>query len=186
MTKRERDQAAMLLGALAEVLGQELTEARLLLLLEDLDDVPFDRLKHGIGLARRRCKFVPAPVELRALCKEQPIPALGPSLQAIRAERERVKQSWKKTPPVPTLQEMVDSCFTNAAMAERHLEMAKDRMERLPQGDNELPALREQIARHKADYEHWSGYVGHYRERVAREGGSTVPAVALPEQGARQ
>jgi hypothetical protein len=183
VTKQERDHTTMLLGGLAEVLGQELTTARLALLLEDLDDVPFERIQVGIQRARRECKFIPAPVELRALCRRQETKPLGPALPALLAERQRVKETWKGGPPVPTLDEMVKSCYENACLAEKQAEAVRAAIDRRMPGDPDLKQLHADLERHRSDYRHWSDYVGHYRSRVAKEGGTTVPLVTLP--GAR-
>lgn len=173
----------MFLGAMAEVLGQELTEARLALLLEDLDDLPFEMVKAGIAKARKTCKFIPTPAELRDLARRQPPPPLGPPLKQIAAERARVVDSWKGGPPVPTLQEMVDSCFQNAAIAEMQIKATKDRLSRAYDAKEERE-LKQQLTRHQSDYEHWSGYVAHYRARVAKEGSEVVPTVSLPTRRA--
>lgn len=107
MTNREREEAMILLGTMAEAIGQEVSTARLLLLLEDLDDVPFDLVKAAIATARKTCKFIPSPSELRDLAweegrKPRPLPALPPV--DAEAEKERVRASWRgKTAEVKEL-----------------------------------------------------------------------------------
>jgi hypothetical protein len=79
-------------------------------------------------------------------------------------------------PPVPTLAEMVTACLKNADVAKSQQERWQQLAMREGPGP-QLDAARRELARHTADYEHWSSYVAYYRGRVAKEGPNVVPTM---------
>jgi hypothetical protein len=178
------DAIDMALRVLFETFGHSPTPAQVEGYRLGLEGLSPDAIGSAVRLALRESERLPTPAKIRDLTRRQAVKPLGPALPAIRRERARVMESWKGGPPVPTLDEMVSSCYANACLAEKQAEAVKAAIDRRMPGDPDLKQLNADLERHMSDYRHWSDYVGHYRGRVAKEGGATVPLVTLPGRAA--
>lgn len=67
MTKHEKAEILQAIANLAMAFERDISEDRMKIYLEDLKDLPVDRVLAAIRQARRTCKFFPSIAELREL-----------------------------------------------------------------------------------------------------------------------
>ena len=82
-----------------------------------------------------------------------------------------------------TLSSMAQACANNRNTAEWQLKRIRQQIQDAMPGEV-TDAMRCELAKFKAEFEHWSEYCLYYRQRIAKEGAEA--AVSLGGFGARE
>ncbi len=154
MTDADRPSFGELLYALAATMRTALDDAMLLGYWLGLQDMDIGTLTMACATAIRLSKYMPTPAVLRGYAPEvkRPILALAPFMGDRKPPVER-----------PRPQSMLRAVEGKRNMAETRLSAAIARRNELEMGP-ERSAANHEVSRSRAEYEHWAGYVGYYRQ----------------------
>ncbi len=72
-----------------------------------------------------------------------------------------------------TNRECIQASAKNRDIAEQQVQRIRQQMDRAAPGEV-TDAMRTDLSRFKAEYEHWADYVAYYKARALREGADTV------------
>lgn len=90
MNAKDREQAAVMIGALSEAFREKPTAATYMGYEMGLDDLPLDTIKRAVTRAMRECKFMPSVAELRELAGVTSVADSSVIAWGIFAEARRV------------------------------------------------------------------------------------------------